>query len=254
MKKYVFILFAFLFILPVLAHEFWLQPNKFIYKKNETASIRFLAGENFEGDNWNGNRSKVANLQYYHWKSKTDIAELLNDTTGSFVQLLLKTEGTMMVTCNTFNSFIALDAPKFNEYLTEDGLNNAIAYRQQHHETDGASREFYQRSVKTIFQVGTYTDNTFYRTTDLPLDITPLQNPYALQRDNITVKILFKNQPLTNYKIKLWHRENNNTTHTDVISDENGLVKFPVLKHGTWMVSAVKMETVVNNPKANWQS
>jgi uncharacterized GH25 family protein len=255
MKKTFFILLAFLFVLPVVAHEFWLQPDKYIYKKNETANISFLVGENFEGENWSGSRIKVKSLQFYHLKNKTNLSGLLADTAGSFLQLPLKNEGTMMVTFNSNNSFIALDAVKFNEYLTEDGLSNAIAYREQHHETDSGSKEFYQRSVKTIFQVGKPADNTFSNPTDLPLDITPLQNPYALKMgDSITVRVLFRKQILAGYKIKLWHKENNETIHTDLQSDEKGLIKFPIILKGKWMVSAVKMEPVMNNPKANWQS
>ena len=255
MKKSFFILQGFLLVLPVVAHEFWLQPDQFIYKKNDVANISFLVGENFEGENWRGSRSKIKSLQFYHWKTKTDISGLLPSTTGGSVQLPLKTEGTMMVTFNSNNSFIALDAAKFNGYLKEDGLTNAITYRLQHHETDSGSREFYQRSVKTIFQAGKPTDNTFYRETDLPVDIIPLQNPYALKmNDTLTVKILFQKRPLTNYKIRLWYKEKDTAVNTDLFSNEKGLIKFPIVLKGKWMVSTVKMEPITNNLKANWQS
>ena len=62
MKKLISLFFIFCFI-SVAAHEFWLQPDKFIYKKGETASIKFRVGENFEGDVVQEGLNKVRNSE-----------------------------------------------------------------------------------------------------------------------------------------------------------------------------------------------
>ena len=63
MRQISLILFLLTFISPLLAHEFWLNPHKFIYKRGENVNIRFLVGENFEGENWTGNNERIRSLK-----------------------------------------------------------------------------------------------------------------------------------------------------------------------------------------------
>jgi len=237
------------------SHEFWLEPTQFRYQPGQKASIRFLVGEGFYGDNWNGNRQRVQQLQWLHGKYTEDISSLLSDNKGDSLQLHLKQEGTQVVVFNSTNAHIEMDAAKFTAYLQEDGLKEALAYRKTHNETDSAGREKYQRSVKTIFQVGTLTDSTFLRSTGLPLDIIPLQNPYTLpDGDSLTVRVLFQNKPLAGHRIRMWHRNNNILLQLDYQSDKNGEIRFPVLTNHKWMISTVKMLRLQNDPGADWQS
>jgi uncharacterized GH25 family protein len=239
----------------VTAHEFWLQPDKFIYNKGETAIIKFRVGENFEGENWNSNRSKINFLTFYSNGSTKDVAPLISDNNGDSLQLTLANEGTAMIAYNGFNSFIALDAAKFNQYLEEDGLEDAIEYRKQYNETGDSSHELYQRSVKTILQVGKKYDDTYKQETQLPLDIIPQVNPYQLKKKQLmTVKVLFNNKPLASAMVNIWQRVNNHTLLIQRQTDEHGFSSFQVSTSGYWMVSTVKMLRLQKDPKAQWQS
>ena len=254
MKKIVTLFLLFCFI-SISAHEFWLQPDKFIYKKGEKASIRFRVGENFEGDNWSGNRAKINFLTLQTNTGKTDLASSISENKGDSLQLVLQQEGTAMVTYNGLNSYIELEASKFNTYLEEDGLREAIEYRQQHHETDSMGRESYQRSVKTILQVGQKYDSLFKQPSSLPLDIIPLKHPH-LTRDGqkISFRILFNKNPLADQLVKIWYRENDKTLKEELLTDQDGIISFRLKKSGSWMVSTVKMLRLENDPKAQWQS
>jgi uncharacterized GH25 family protein len=164
-------------------------------------------------------------------------------------------EGTNLVAFNSTNSFIELEAAKFNDYLKEDGLINAIDYREENNETDSAGREFYQRCAKTLIQVGQVKDKTFSISTGLPVDIIPATNPYQLKTNGeLHVKILFMNSPLPNSIIKIWHRINEKTEKFELVSDKKGEIHFPVITSGKWMISTVRMERLQNNPEAQWQS
>ena len=254
MKKIITLFFV-ISVSIVSAHEFWLQPNKFMFSKGEKANIRFLVGENFTGENWSGNSAKLQTLDIYHGRSVTNIANLLSDHKGDSILLPLPKEGTMMVTFNSNNSFIELEPAKFNAYLEEDGLTEAMEYRNQHKEADSDGKEFYQRSVKTIFQVGRYTDNTFSSQTTLPLDIIPLKNPYLLQQsDSLTVKILFQKKPLGDHKVRIWQIEKGKLMNHDGMTAANGEIMFGVRRGGRWMVSCVQMKHLEKDPKADWQS
>ena len=254
MKKFITFLLV-LFVINVSAHEFWLQPDKFIYKKGEKANIKFRVGENFEGDNLTGNRSKINFLHLYLNGVKTDISSTLSDNNGDSLQYTLTQEGTAMVVYNGLNSFIELEPAKFNAYLKEDGLRNVISYRQEHNETDSIGQESYQRSVKTILQIGSKYDSSFKQATSLPLDIIPLEHPHLIRdRQKMRLKFFFNKEPLPEQLIKIWYRENNKTSMEELLTDDNGIVSFKIKKSGSWMVSTVKMIRLENDAKANWQS
>ncbi len=244
-----------LFVLPVLAHEFWLQPQQYIFSRGEEINIRFKAGEGFAGDNWSGNQEKVNELKLYYNDITDDLKYGLGKDIGDSLQISIFEETTAMITFNNVNSFIELEAPKFNEYLLEDGLNSAIDYRKQNNETDSAGREFYQRSVKTIVQVGTKKTDIYKKQTTLPVDIIPLSHPYELTNNQILqVKILYKGLPLANTKIRTWHKLSGTVTDSSFMSNADGEISFPVETNGEWMVSCVHMIHLTDNPKAQWQS
>lgn len=237
------------------SHEFWLQPDKFIYQRGEAVNVKFLVGENFDGENWNGNKDRINSLYFYFGGVKDDISPQLTDDKGDSLQFALYDEGTAMLTFNSTNSYIELEPEKFNAYLQEDSLTDAIDFRKEHGQADSAGHEYYQRSVKTIIQVGPKMDKYCLQPTDLPLDIIPLTNPYILkQGDSLSVKVNFQGQPLANQLMKLWYREDSEVFHPQLITDENGIIRFPVSVKGKWMISTVKMEHLDNDPKADWQS
>lgn len=255
MKKLSLLLLIFLLVAPILAHEFWIQPEKFIYKRGENMNLRFWMGENFEGENWKGNRTSAQQLTVYFKGISDDITDNLSKTEdGDSIQLALFDEGTTLITFHSANKFIQLDSAKFNDYLKEDALEKAIQYRAEHNETDSAGREYYQRSVKAIIQVGTAKENISYQT-HLPLDIIPLTNPYTLvDNQSLTIRVLFQKNPLANHTIKVWQRYNNLTTKKEFVTNEKGEFAFPLSPKGKWMVSTVEMIRLRNDPTANWQS
>jgi len=239
----------------LLAHEFWLQPDKFIYKWNERINIKFFVGENFEGENWQGNRSRINSLKVHFSDVTDDLSSAIGDEKGDSLQLGVTDEGTAMVTFNNNNSFIELDPQKFNDYLKEDGLADALDYRQKNSEMDSAGREYYQRSVKTILQVGNKLTEVYKKQTDLPLDIILQSNPYAVkQKKEIKAKVLFGGMPLSNSVCKIWQRYKNNTSMKEVMTNMNGEISFETEPFGRWMVSTVKMVRLQDEAKAQWQS
>lgn len=255
MKK-TFVLLLSLIVLSVSGHEFWIQPDKFIYKHGDPVNIKFLVGENFTGENWTGNKDKVKSLRLY-FENVTDknFDDNLGDSKGDSLQIAVLDEGTVMVTLNTINSFIDLEAAKFNNYLREDGLTEALKYRQENGDTTKNGHENYQRSVKTIFQVGTKYTNAYKQKTNLPLDIIPGEHPYTVSKDgDFKVKLFFMGERLKNTRVKVWHKLDDRISQEEYTTDDEGEIKFFLSPQGEWMVSCVKMIRLEDDPKAEWQS
>jgi uncharacterized GH25 family protein len=244
-----------LLVLPALAHEFWLEPQQYIFSRTDEINIRFKVGEAFTGNNWKGNNEKVSELKLYYADIVDNLSEAMSEEEGDSLQFSIHEEGTAMVTFNNTNSFIELDADEFNNYLLEDGLQSAIDYRKQHNETDSIGREFYQRSVKTIVQVGALKTDVYKKQTALPVDIIPLYHPYKLNNgDTLKAKVLFRGEALANTKIRSWHKLLGKVTDTSFMTNAKGEISFPVKTTGEWMLSCVVMIRLVNDPKAQWQS
>ena len=248
----------FLSLIP-FAQDSWLQTDKFIYKWNEPIRIRFLAGENIE--NGNPKLGGIKKLEIYFNGVKDNLsAHIPGDATDS-IQIKLLDEGTAMFIFHSNNYYRELDSDKFNKYLLNEKQMNALETRKELDETDSAGRELYQQNAKTIIQVGKRYNDAFKQETSLPVDMLLQQNPYSLKDgDSLEVKILFQKEPLTMHLIRIWQKKNNHTVSSTMHTDENGMIKFPVVKEGIWMISTVKMERITNNaaipePAATrWQS
>jgi uncharacterized GH25 family protein len=254
-KKIAFAFFFLTFLSPLLAHEFWLDPEKFIYKRTEKVNIRFLVGEDFDGENWKGNNERIKSLKLYYGGVSDDLSPTVTGAAGDSIEYTMIDEGTNLIAFNGNNSFIELEPSKFEAYLEEDGLMNAIEYRKQNNETGCNGREFYQRCAKTIIQVGEVKDKTFAIATSLPIDIIPSANPYELNNKQLLrANVYYKNSLLPNALVKVWHRVNNKTEKKELRTDANGEIVFPVTTKGKWMISTVKMERLKDTPIADWQS
>lgn len=262
MKKKLLVILFLVSSTLLTAHEFWLSPDKYFYTIRDIASIRFHVGENFTGENWSGNKEKIKVLSHYLPSGNiTDLSDRLSMNKGDSIRLPLQTEGTHMVVFNSTNSHIELEADKFNEYLKEDGLQKAIQYRLKNGEHDKTGKEYYQRSVKTIIQVGNERTNACTAPTHLPLDIIPLENPYASPGMDpqgslpiVKFRVLFKGKPLANWLIKTWFRDEKSKIQMKEYQTNNRGIISVKRYSGPFMVSTVYMERLNGDPKADWQS
>jgi uncharacterized GH25 family protein len=256
MKKLASVFLLLVFSAFLNGHEFWLEPIKFILKPGEKAGIKFRVGENFNGENWHGNKSSVEELKLFYKDVDDNLKNLLSDSTvGDSLNLQFFDEGTVMVAYQSTNKYIEISSDTFQTYLQEDGLQNAFDFRAANGLTDSIGREYYKRSVKTIFQIGAIKDSSYKQKTGLPLDIIPLCHPYGLKKgQDLPIMILFKDSVLANNMVKVWHKLNGKTEMKDLYTDANGRLQVPVSLSGKWMLSVVKMEALSDTSRADWQS
>lgn len=254
MKKWPLLLLLHCLALGMNAHEFWIQPDRFLYEPYQSISLRFWVGENFDGKNWTGNNQSVIGIFVSQQRLSDSLTENLGAESGDSLELSFQDEGTAMITLQTKNKHIFLDAVKFREYLEEDGLQDVLDYRAAHQETDSAAGELYQRAAKTIVQVGDQLSNNCLQETGLPVDIIPLQNPYdPALKDSLRFQVKYRGLPMANQLMKAWHRTNNQTQTFDTRTNAKGVFSVPLERNGKWMVSTVHMIRITAE-NAQWQS
>ena len=252
MKKTSIILILLTITFIGFAHEFWLEPGKFLLTVGEKISFRVFVGENFTGEDVDFKKFEVN--KFAHYSSKGE-----NVTSGKLTEqnlndfLNFDTEGNHLVAFNNSNKHIELEAEKFNQYLKDDGLNTVLAYRKKNGQLNKKGTEEYQRCVKTLLQVGTVHDETYRLNTGMKLEIIAENNPYTSDK-SLTFSVLFDNKPLKNALVVVWQKGTEKPSKREFRSNAKGQVTFDFDPKGVFMVSSVNMVPHADPKIADWQS
>jgi uncharacterized GH25 family protein len=240
--------------LVVQSNEFWLQPKKFKYALNEEMNVAFLEGENFDGEPWDLKKSKITKLEIAHQAKVTGLKLQIKPDTKDKLKYKLVEEGTYLLSVQSNEIYIELEADKFNDYLKEDGLDDALDIRSKTNTLDKPSKEFSSHYVKLLVQAGSKTDDTFRKKTGMRIEIIPKQNPYLLKSgDYLQCQVLFNGQPRAHQMVKVWNKIGNTTFQQNNYTENDGTIKFPISSKGPWMVTTVVM-IPSEKPGADWQS
>jgi len=243
----------------VIAHEFWLFPTTFFAKIGQSVALSINVGEDYAGERWGGGSRRVQRLRLVTPTLEKNLTTsvLQSDSAVQLKSFVGQEIGTHMIIIETNNSFIELEPKKFEEYLKEDGLDNALLYRKEKGETKKNGRELYRRCAKTLVQVEKGNNSKITRNTGMTLEIIPMQNPYLLPKGSaFTCQFLYEGKPLTNALVRCWRRVNDKTELEFKRSGTAGKATFNLSKKGNadYMVSMVNMVQLKNNPQADWQS
>lgn len=238
------------------SHEFWLAPNQFRVKPGQTVKLDLLVGEDFHGEIWGARKKRTETLHHYFGKQKEDLTAQALATDSLSIEFKCKKKGTHLLATRSNNSFIELEADKFNEYLKEDGIDNILALREKKGELGKSSREFYQRCAKSLLQAGKKTDDTYAINCGMPLEIIPLQNPYDLKiGDKLSVKILFEGKPLADAVVRSWQKvDETKTNQARFRTNARGIADIELNAKGIWMISLVKMVETSDKSQSDYQS
>jgi uncharacterized GH25 family protein len=236
------------------AHEFWLSSEKFTYQVGEELKINFNVGKHFIGKPWDLKLDKVEQLTLHHLNNVTDLRPTIKEGTKENLALILKEEGTHIISMQSASSIQEVDANIFNEYLKENGLDEVIQYREQNGLTSKPVKENYTSFTKLMVQVGDKRDETYKKSIGFPLEIFIEKNPYNIKvGELIKFKVLYEGKPLFGAKIMVWNRYDNRTTMQPVYTLQNGVIEARISSKGPWMVSVVKM-VPSRDKSADWQS
>ncbi len=243
--------------LTMLAHEFWIQPSRTRIRVGERISLETLIGGNFTGDQWKGKGSRITSYKHFYKDNDRDL--LLAIEPGEAIvdlpDFIPHDEGTHLFTLSTTSAFVEMDAEIFEAYIKENGLMDALEYRNANNQHFEIGREKHKRCAKLLIQAGAEADQTFKKKADLELEIIPQVNPYDYDSDRgITFKVLYEGEPHTEAMVKWWHKDGDNLETDFLYTDHRGEVTFSAATPGLYMISTVHMIRLLNDPAADWQS
>jgi uncharacterized GH25 family protein len=235
------------------SHEFWLEPMKFKIKAGETLTVGYLVGENFTGQAWDVSKG-VEDMRLFENGAMLDIKSNVPTVKGGKLKITIAKEGTKIITMKSKASFIELDAQKFNDYLTENGLEEIYDCRVKNGQENLGAKESYAQYAKLIVQVGDKLDDTWKKRVGHRLEIMPDQNPgHVKSGDYMGCRVFYEGKPVPHILVKVWGHVGNKIFLQNIYSEDDGSIKFPISASGPWLVSTVKM-VKSKKPEADWES
>lgn len=242
---------------PALAHDFWIQPDRYAVATGTSVPFTLLVGHGIARQRWGVPTDRVRRFAVITAVGSTDQRAILHTETGDDDgRLLLNTAGTHVVVLESGPALSVLPALRFNDYLKVEGLTPAITRRARAGQTGAEGREYYSRRAKTLIQAGKTTASQPHvtRPTGLKLEIVPQKNPYALKPgEALPLLILYEGQPLPGATVKLNNLDSDAEPVAQRLTDARGQVAFAVPLRGQWQLNVI-WTAPINNPNAEFET
>ena len=153
---------------------------------------------------------------------------------------------------------VTLDAKKFNDYVTQEGLESIRDLRAKRGQSDEPDREIFSRCAKALIAAGGAETVTppagWNREMGMRLELIPGENPYRLPGDQILpVRLLYDGKPLPGALVTAFTKDRPGTK-ISARSDAKGRVALRIDRPGTWLVKAVHMIPAARESGADWES
>ncbi len=257
MKLRVVIMSMSLIAAPALAHDFWVQPQRFTIQPGEPVPVTFQVGHGAARERW-GNHNRILFLNDFFGGKRQDLRKGLRSTGPFDLAPRFVAPGLHVVGMQTNYAHSELPAIRFNDYARDEGLAAIIADRRQRATTDEAGRERYSRRAKTLIQVGRATATNQALATQpigLKLEIVLDRNPYTLGASrNLPLHVLYKGRRLAGATVKLTSLEKDEKPVAVVITDSQGRAQFNVPPSGNWLLNVVWGEPVRGDSRVDYDT
>lgn len=236
----------------VLAHDMWIEPTSYRPDPGRSMGLRLRVGQDFFGDPLPRDPALIEKFIVVDGDGEKPVVG--RDGADPAGLLRLTTPGLALVGYYSKPSPVVLTAQKFNQYLSEEGLEAISALRARRGETDAEARELFVRCAKTLLLAGPMVASQNDRSLGFPLELVAERNPYILKAgDSLPVRLLYRNQPIANILVMALNQRDP-TVKVAARSDKAGRVQLHLTRAGPWLIKAVHMISAANGSDHQWDS
>jgi uncharacterized GH25 family protein len=240
--------------IPARAHDFWIEPSTFAPAPGARVLVRLRVGQDFRGDPVPREAERIARFSAWSAAGDTPIPGVEGTEPAGFATL--PKPGLYFLAYGSHRASVELPGPKFEEYLTLEGLEAIHDLRVKKKQTDAPGREVFSRSAKALVIAGDGADNSFDRALGLELELIPEKNPVRLPAGaTLPLRLLFRGRPLAGAKVVAFRKEQP-LQKVDARTDKKGHAELPIAAPGTWLIKAVHMIPAPQEIRkdADWES
>jgi hypothetical protein len=236
---------------PALCHDFWIEPDQFTPDPGQTLDIRLREGVDFKGNtlpfipDWFKDFSKVTSA------GRSPVESIIGDDPAA---TLTVNKGALLLGYRSNRNFVNLDAEKFNSYLEEEGIEFIREQRVALGQDDEPAPEYFVRCAKVLIQSDGSKENIYKTELGYILELIAENDPYQLNPgDKLTFRLIYRNKPAANLLVQAFTRAKPEIRQR-IRTDAAGRVTIQLTEPGVWMIKAVNIQPVIDDPKAAWQS
>jgi len=228
------------------AHDFWLQPQQWEARAEEEVGVALQVGHGPDRQ-----RSAIPARRITRFEAiapegrRVDLRSRLQ-TGGAKADatIAFETTGAWLIVLETDNHAEShLPAARFNAYLEDEGLAEAIAQRARTGRSDADGAETYSRHAKTIVQIGAADlrqQARIVRPVGLTLEIVPEVSPLAASPgDPLPMRIYYRGKPLAGALVKLNNLDSDAKPIAMRRSDADGRAIFTMPGKGSWQFNVI---------------
>lgn len=246
-------------------HDYWLEPENPRPGGKGKLQVRLMLGAGLgSGQEKATQRRRFAAARLLTSRGESDLLPELTEATKPLLELNRRgvRSGALLAVERT-PARITLDHVKFNTYLREEGLVQAILDRTRAREMGRAGRERYTRFLKLFLPGparGARGHPLSTRVLGQTLEIVPASDLSQLRRGHdLSVQVLFENRPLAGASLTHACRPRaGEVTRVRRLTDAEGRATFPIEGGGLHLLRLVHMRRIAADPEnfqqPEWES
>ncbi len=251
------LLLSTLLALPVFAHDLFLKLDSYFVKVNQKVSISVMNGtyQKSEGAVTFARLTDVSVVAPSGARTHPVEANLTKNETTAFLNITPTEAGNYIAGLSTMWRESALPAAEFNKYLPAEGIPDILEARTRDGELDEDARYRYSKYVKTIFQAGKKTTDSYKTVLGYAVEMVPQQNPYKLKKgSSLDILCLKDGKPLAGQIVTTGYEAAGKMLgETSARTDKDGMLKVKLTGAGKWYAKFISM-VKINDPKLNYES
>jgi len=234
------------------AHDFWIEPSTFEPAPGQRVAVRLRVGERLKGDPVPRDPRFLERFAVVGASGEVPVEGLPNTEPAGF--LTLSAPGRYLIVYDGSRDKVQLDGKKFEEYLSEEGLERISELRARRGQSAAPGREVFSRCAKALITVGDGKGSGYDRVLGLPLELVPEKDPTRLKGGGaLPLRILYDGKPIAGVLVAAISRDRPDRV-VSARSDARGRVQLPLDQEGLWLVKAVHMVPAPKDTGAEWES
>ncbi len=240
---------------PLLAQDLYLMTENFTVSPGERVKVGICSGDSFPVSESAPAPDQIRDPSMYTSGGAYNMTSLRVEDDAAFVDAVIKGSGTPLLAVKTAPSVRQVEAPKFHDYLLEQGFEDVAELREKNRETATPVKLRTTRYAKAILFAGK-TDDAFKRRVGHAVEFVPDHNPYAARQGmTLPVHVLVKGKPGANLRVNLAYSSPGGGEQTVVgRTDASGHILIPLPVAGRYRLNVVSLERSADPQAADWES
>ncbi|MEO8520005.1 MAG: DUF4198 domain-containing protein [Acidobacteriota bacterium] len=234
------------------AHDMWIEPVAYMPEPGKVVGLRLRVGQDFLGDPIVRDPSL---FEKFIIADKNGVKNVVGRELADPAGLIRPVDdGLLVIGYQSKPNPVVLPPAKFNQYLSEEGLDAVARLRAKRGDTEKEARELFVRCAKSLMLVGAPAATQRDRTLGLPLELTSEQNPYLMAAGGeLAFTLVYQNQPLPGALV-VAVSQRHPSARISARTDKSGRVRLRLGEAGPWLIKGVHMIPAPAGSDAEWAS